>query len=166
MIRKNAVVSMSYDLKNAAGEELGRASNSQPLTYLQGAGQIVPGLENALEGLVVGDKKDVTIAAKEGYGELTPELKMKVERELFPPNLEIKAGLQFQANISDDRQHTFTVVDVKENDIFIDGNHPLAGQTLYFSIEILALRPATEEELKRGRAHEPDKGLLSLRKGG
>ena len=156
MIQKDTVVSMSYNLKNSAGEELGRADDNQPLVYLQGAGQIVPGLENALEGLNIGDKKDVTITAKEGYGELSPELKMKVERKLFPPDSEIKPGMQFRANIGNDQEHTFTVMDIKDDDVFIDGNHPLAGQTLHFSVEILALRPATEEELTHGHAHGPD----------
>lgn len=156
MINKDSVVSMSYNLKNAAGEELGRADGDKPLTYLQGAGQIVPGLENALEGLVIGDKKDVTLAPAEGYGELNPELKMKVERKMFPPDAEIKAGMQFRANIGGDHEHTFTVMDVQNDDIFVDGNHPLAGQTLHFSVEIVGIRAATAEELTHGHAHGPD----------
>jgi len=156
MIKKDAVVSMSYNLKNSAGEELGHANNDKPLTYLQGAGQIVPGLENALEGLDVGDKKDVTVTAKEGYGELNSDLKIKVERKQFPPDADIKPGMQFRANIGGDHEHTFTVMDVKDEDVFIDGNHPLAGQTLHFSVEIIGVRPATPEELTHGHAHGPD----------
>ncbi|GJL79842.1 MAG: peptidyl-prolyl cis-trans isomerase [Nitrospinaceae bacterium] len=156
MVKKDSVVSMSYNLKNAAGEELGSADSAKPLTYLQGSGQIVPGLENALEGLVIGDKKDVTLTAQEGYGELNPELKMKVERKMFPPDAEIKAGMQFRANIGGDREHTFTVMDVQNDDVFVDGNHPLAGQTLHFSVEIVGIREATQEELTHGHAHGPD----------
>lgn len=156
MIKKDTVVSMSYNLKNSAGEELGRADTNKPLIYLHGTGQIVPGLENALEGLAVGDKKDVTVAAKEGYGELSTALKMKVERKMFPPDADIKPGMQFRANIGNDHEHTFTVIDIKDDDIFVDGNHPLAGQTLYFSVEIIGVRPATQEELTHGHAHGPD----------
>jgi FKBP-type peptidyl-prolyl cis-trans isomerase SlyD len=156
MITKDSVVSMSYNLKNPAGEELGNADNDKPLTYLQGAGQIVPGLESALEGLAVGDKKDVTVTPKDGYGELNAELKMKVERKQFPPDADIKPGMQFRANIGGDNEHTFTVMDVKDEDVFIDGNHPLAGQTLHFSVEIIAVRPATADELSHGHAHGPD----------
>jgi FKBP-type peptidyl-prolyl cis-trans isomerase SlyD len=156
MITKDTVVSMSYRLKNPAGEELGQADSTNPLTFLQGAGQIVPGLEDALEGLTVGDKKDVTVTAKDGYGELNSELKIKVERKQFPADADIKPGMQFRANISGDHEHTFTVMDVQGEDIFIDGNHPLAGQTLHFSVEIIGVRPATPEELTHGHAHGPD----------
>jgi FKBP-type peptidyl-prolyl cis-trans isomerase SlyD len=156
MIKKDTVVSMSYNLKNPAGEDLGSADSSQPLTFLQGAGQIVPGLENALEGLAVGDKKDVTITPNDGYGELNAELRMKVERKQFPPDADIKPGMQFRANIGGDHEQTFTVMDVKNEEVFIDGNHPLAGQTLHFSVEIIAVRPATQDELTHGHAHGPD----------
>ena len=156
MIKKDTVVSMGYNLKNAEGEELGNADVAKPLTYLQGAGQIVPGLENALEGLIVGDKKDVTITPKEGYGEINAELRLKVERKLFPPETEIKPGMQFKANTGDDQERMFTVVEVEDDQIKIDGNHPLAGQTLYFNVEIVSIRAATKDELAHGHAHGPD----------
>jgi FKBP-type peptidyl-prolyl cis-trans isomerase SlyD len=156
MIKKDTVVSMGYNLKNSEGEELGNADANQPLTYLQGAGQIVPGLENALEGLVVGDKKDVTISPKEGYGEVSAELRLKVERKLFPPDAEIKPGMQFKANTGDDHERTFTVVELEDDHVKIDGNHPLAGQTLYFNVEIVAIREATKDELTHGHAHGAD----------
>jgi len=156
MIKKDTVVSMGYNLKNAEGEDLGSADTSKPLTYLQGAGQIVPGLENALEGLAVGDKKDVTITPKEGYGEINPKLRLKVERKLFPPDAEIKQGMQFKANTGGDSEHTFTVMEIEDDQIKIDGNHPLAGQTLHFNVEIISVRAATQDELSHGHAHGPD----------
>ncbi len=156
MIRKDTVVSMGYNLKNSQGMELGNADVSKPLTYLQGAGQIVPGLESALEGLVVGDKKDVTISPKEGYGEVNPELRLKVERKLFPADSEIKPGMQFKANTGGDSEQMFTVMDIEDGQVKIDGNHPLAGQTLHFNVEIISVRKATEDELAHGHAHGPD----------
>lgn len=156
MIKKDTVVSMGYNLKNSEGEELGNADVTKPLTYLQGAGQIVPGLENALEGLIVGDKKDVTITPKEGYGEVNAELRLKVERKLFPPDSEIKPGMQFKANTGDDQERMFTVVEIEDDQVKIDGNHPLAGQTLYFNVEIVSIRDATKDELSHGHAHGPD----------
>jgi len=156
MITKDSVVSMGYNLRNAEGEELGNADVSKPLTFLQGSGQVVPGLENALEGLVVGDKKDVTISPKEGYGEFNPELKMQVERKLFPADAEIKPGMQFKANTGDKFERTFTVMGVEDDQVKIDGNHPLAGQTLYYNVEIVSVRKATKEELAHGHAHGPD----------
>ncbi len=156
MIKKDSVVSMGYNLRNSEGEELGNADVSKPLTFLQGAGQIVPGLESALEGLTVGDKKDVTVTPKEGYGEFNPELKLQVERKLFPPDAEIKPGMQFKANTGGDHEHTFTVTGVENDQVKIDGNHPLAGQTLHFNVEIVSVRDATKEELAHGHAHGPD----------
>lgn len=156
MIKKDSVVSMSYNLKNSSGEDLGSADANQPLTYLQGAGQIVPGLETALKGLAVGDKKDVTISPQEGYGELNPELKLKVERKQFPAETEIKPGMQFKANTGGDHDHTFTVMEIEEDHVKIDGNHPLAGQTLHFNVEIVAIREATKDELAHGHAHGAD----------
>ncbi len=156
MIKKDSVVSMGYNLKNSEGEDLGSADANQPLTYLQGGGQIVPGLETALEGLAVGDKKEVTISPQEGYGELNPELKLKVERKQFPADAEIKPGMQFKANTGGEHDHTFTVMEIEEDHVKIDGNHPLAGQTLHFSVEIIAVREATKDELAHGHAHGPD----------
>ncbi len=156
MIKKDTVVSLGYNLRNSEGEELGNADVSKPLTYLQGAGQVVQGLENALEGLVVGDKKDVTISPKEGYGEFNAELKLQVERKLFPPDAEIKTGMQFKANTGGNFERTFTVMSVEDDQVKIDGNHPLAGQRLYFNIEIVSVRKATKEELAHGHAHGPD----------
>lgn len=156
MIKKDTVVSMSYNLKNSEGEDLGSADVSKPLTYLQGAGQIVPGLENALEGLTVGDKKVITVTPKEGYGEFNPELRLKVERKLFPADSEIKPGMQFKANTGGDHEHMFTVMEIEDDQIKIDGNHPLAGQTLHFNVEIVSVRAATKDELAHGHAHGPD----------
>jgi len=156
MIKKDTVVSMGYTLKNSAGEELGSADATKPLTFLHGAGQIVPGLENSLKGLTVGDKKEVTIGPKAGYGELNPELKLKVERKQFPADAEIKPGMQFKANTGGDHDHTFTVMEIEDDHVKIDGNHPLAGQTLYFKVEIVSIREATKDELAHGHAHGPD----------
>lgn len=155
MIKDQTVVSLSYSLKNSEGEELGRAEAAQPLSYLHGSGQIVPGLEQALEGLNVGDKKDITVSPKEGYGEVVPNLKMKVERKLFPPDADIQPGMQFRADIGNGKEHTFTVMSVEGDDINIDGNHPLSGQTLHFSVEVVEIREATKEELEHGHAHGP-----------
>ncbi len=152
MIKKNSVVNLSYCLKNAAGEELDRADKSQPFAYLHGTGQIVPGLENALEGLAVGAKKEVTVPPAEGYGDIVPDLKLQVERSNFPAEADIKPGMQFEAE-DGDRRIIFTVKDVAGDQIDIDGNHPLAGETLHFSVEVTGIREATKEELTHGHAH-------------
>ena len=153
MIAKNKVVSLSYCLKDAQGEELDRADNDKPLEYLHGMGELVPGLENALTGLKVGDKKDVTVKPEEGYGEVMSDLKMQVERKMFPADQKIAIGMQFMAELGDGRKHPFRVVEMQEDNINIDGNHPLAGQTLHFSVEVMGLRDAKPEELEHGHSH-------------
>ena len=158
MIAKNKVVSMSYCLKDTQGKELDRADNDKPLEYLHGSGNIVPGLENALEGLKVGDKKEVTVKPEDGYGEILADLKMEVERKAFPADQKIALGMRFMAELSDGKKHPFNIVDIKGDKVHIDGNHPLAGQTLQFSIEIMNIRDATSEELKHGHAHGEGSG--------
>ena len=158
MIAKNKVVSMSYYLKDTQGEELDRADSDKPLEYLHGSGNIVPGLENALDGLKVGDKKEVTVKPEDGYGEILADLKMEVERKMFPADQKIAIGMHFMAELSDGKKHPFNVVDIEDDKVHIDGNHPLAGQTLQFSIEIMKIRDATPEELEHGHAHGEGSG--------
>jgi len=153
MIAKNKVVSLSYCLKSTQGEELDRADGDKPMEYLHGGGTIVPGLENALDGLKVGEKKEVTVKPEEGYGEILSDLKMKVERKMFPADQKIEKGMQFMAELGDGRKHPFNVVEIKGDNIQIDGNHPLAGQTLHFSVEVMEIRDATPEELEHGHSH-------------
>jgi len=153
MITKNTVVSLGYRLTNAEGEELDSASSSEPLSYLHGHQQIVPGLEKALEGMQVGDKKDVSLTPEEGYGEVNAGLRLQLPRTQFPKEMEIAPGLQFQASLGD-RHHVFTIIGEEGDDVKIDGNHPLAGQALNFSVEVLGIRPATEEEIQHGHSHD------------
>jgi FKBP-type peptidyl-prolyl cis-trans isomerase SlyD len=153
MIKKDSVVSLSYCLKNSNGEELDRADKGKPFAYLHGNGQMVPGLEKELEGLAVGVKKDVTVSPAEGYGDLNPQLRIEVERANFPKDADIQTGMQFEGQGDGGTRTVFTVKAVVGDKIHVDGNHPLAGETLYFSIEIMEVRDATKEELTHGHAH-------------
>jgi FKBP-type peptidyl-prolyl cis-trans isomerase SlyD len=152
MIENGKVVSLSYQLKNAQGEEIDSANSADPFTYLHGASQIIPGLENALKGLKVGDVKDVQIAAADAYGEVVQELKITVNRSSFPPNADLKPGAQFTANVQG-QSLPFRVESVNGDQIVIDGNHPLAGEDLSFHVEVLGVRDATETEKEHGHAH-------------
>ncbi|MEC7640914.1 MAG: peptidylprolyl isomerase [Nitrospinota bacterium] len=153
MIKNNTVVSLSYNLKNSNGDELDRTGSDQPFTYLHGAGQIVPGLEDELVGMKTGDKKDITVLPEEGYGNVDPSLVMEVNRSNFPKDTEIQPGMQFASEGEGNRKLTFTVKVVDGDQVTIDGNHPLAGETLHFSVEILEIRDATQEEKNHGHAH-------------
>jgi FKBP-type peptidyl-prolyl cis-trans isomerase SlyD len=156
MIQKDTVVGISYTLKNSSGEQLDRAEKADPFLYLHGASNIVPGLENALEGLAVGDKKEVAVQPEEGYGEINPNLKIKVDRTAFPEGTDIQEGMQFAADVGTGQPLPFIVEKVAGSEIFLDGNHPLAGEVLHFEVEVLSVRPASSEELEHGHAHGPN----------
>ncbi len=153
MIVDGKVVTLHYVLKNDGGEVIDESTKEHPFAYIHGSGQIVPGLEGALAGAKTGDKKDVTVTPEQGYGEVNKELAFKVERSNFPADKELAEGMQFSAEMKDGRQVPFTIMKLEGDDVFIDGNHPLAGQTLHFSVEVGPIRDATEEEKSHGHVH-------------
>lgn len=156
LISKNKVVSLAYELKNDKGETLDVADSRAPFHYLHGASQIVPGLESALDGLKKGDKKSVTVKPDDGYGEHNPELKMAASKTQFPGDVDLQVGLQFETETDDGERLMFTITGIEGDKVIIDGNHPLAGQTLHFSVEVIGIREATKDELQHGHAHGDD----------
>ena len=155
MVRNNMVVSLAYTLKNSEGEEIERAREDSPLQYLHGRGHLVAGLEKSIEGLLVGSKKDIVIPPEEGYGAFDPKLKIKTDISMFPKDVKVKIGMQFTADLGDGKNQNFKVEKIEGNEVFINGNHPLASKTLQYSIEVLDIREATQEELQHGHAHGP-----------
>lgn len=155
-IQEGMVVSMGYTLKDDAGKKLDEADAKSPFVYLHGGGQIVPGLESALTGLKAGDKKSVTVSPADGYGVPDPKLLLTVTRTQFPQGMKIEEGMQFEANAGDGEGMLFTVHKIQGDQVTIDGNHPMAGKTLHFQVEILEVRAATDEEMAHGHAHGPD----------
>ena len=153
MIKDKSVVGINYVLKNSKGEELDKSDEKNPLVYLHGTQQIVPGLEKELSSLKVGDKKNVVVPPDQGYGEVDTKLHIKTERSFFPKDAKLKAGMEFSADAGDSKQKLFTVVKLEGDQVFLDGNHPLAGQTLHFDVEVVSIRHATAEELEHGHAH-------------
>ncbi|AQZ82625.1 FKBP-type peptidyl-prolyl cis-trans isomerase SlyD [Acinetobacter calcoaceticus] len=150
-IANNHVVSFHYKLTNAEGETLDQ-SQGEPLAYLHGAGNIIPGLENALTGKTVGEKFTVNVPAAEGYGEYNPDLVQEVPAQMFQGVENIQPGMQFQAQ-TDDGVQIVTVKAVEGDNIVVDANFPLAGQDLTFEVEIVEIREASEEELDHGHVH-------------
>ncbi|NCN39665.1 peptidylprolyl isomerase [bacterium] len=155
-IQDKLVVGVTYILKNDNGDTLDTATSSDPFYYLHGASNIVPGLEEELTGLKVGDKKSVKVAPEKGYGEINDQLKVKVGKESFPEGTDVSPGMQFAADVGTGQPLPFTVEKVEGEEIFLDGNHPLAGQTLHFEIEVVNIRAATEDEVSHGHAHGAD----------
>jgi len=156
MIKKDMVVSIVYRLTNGSGEVLDEADSSDPFSYLHGHHQVIPGMENGLEGLKKGDKKKLTISPEEGYGEINEKLRITLNKDVFPKNFPMEAGSQFQADLGNGHQSVFTIKEIKEKEVLVDGNHPLAGETLNFDIEVLEVRKATKEELEHGHSHDGD----------
>ncbi|MDH5720149.1 MAG: peptidylprolyl isomerase [Spirochaetia bacterium] len=152
-ISNNKVVAFNYVLKNKDGEILDNTEN-EPLHYIHGYGNIIPGLEKALLGKKKDDKFDITIPPEEAYGIRDDANVQKIERAQFEPGVEITEGMRFQSQTEAGMQ-IFTVIAVDDNLITLDGNHPLAGETLDFSVEVGEIRDATEEEIQHGHVHIP-----------
>ncbi|WP_420598425.1 FKBP-type peptidyl-prolyl cis-trans isomerase [Neptuniibacter sp.] len=151
-IAEKQVVSIHYTLKDSEGNILDSSNGQEPLPFLCGANNIVPGLENALLGKSVGDKLDVVVQPEEGYGEVRADLVQKVDRANFQGIDDIQVGMQFMAEAPWGQQPV-TVTKVEDDGVTLDGNHPLAGQVLAFSVEVTEIRAATEDEMQHGHVH-------------
>jgi FKBP-type peptidyl-prolyl cis-trans isomerase SlyD len=151
-IAKNTVVSIHYTLTNNDGEVIDSSQGQEPLTYLHGMRNIIPGLENALEGKTSGDSLKVSIPPNEAYGERIDELTQIVPRAAFD-GATLELGMQFRAEGDNHQPVIFTIIDINGDDITIDGNHPLSGETLHFDVEVLTVRAATGEEVAHGHVH-------------
>lgn len=151
-IAKNKVVSIDYTLTGEDGKVIDSSQGNEPLMYLHGAGEIIPGLERALEGKSAGDGVNATIAPADGYGAKNPALVQPVPRQQFPGVKDIAVGMQFQAQ-TNHGPRVVTVVGVTDETVTVDANHPLAGQTLNFDVKVVDVRDASQEELDHKHAH-------------
>jgi FKBP-type peptidyl-prolyl cis-trans isomerase SlyD len=150
----NTVVTMHYTLTDDAGETLDSSSGGDPLAYLHGHSNIIPGLEKALEGKEAGYRSKVSVAAAEAYGEKNPEAVFEAPREHFPPDMELKVGERVYAEGPEGRL-SLLIVELTEKGAVLDANHPLAGKRLHFDVEIVSVRTASAEELEHGHVHGP-----------
>ena len=148
------VVSFHYTLKDNKGTVLESSFGDEPLSYLEGVGQIIPGLESAIKGLQKGDKKSVAVKAAEGYGEYEKDLVVEVPRAQIPKK-DVAVGDQFHADSGQGHSQVVVVTAVSDSHVTVDGNHPLAGQDLHFDVEVTEVREATKEEMAHGHAHGP-----------
>ena len=153
-LTKDVVATINYTLSDADGNVIDQSVDSS-FSYLHGANNIIAGLENALEGKQVGDVTKVVIQPADGYGERNPNNVQTVPREMFPENADIKIGMQFNAQSASGQPVMVTVTAIEGDDVTIDGNHPLAGVTLHFEVELVGTREASPEELEHGHVHGP-----------
>ncbi len=154
LAKADKVVSINYTLTSSTGEVLDRSEDA-PLSYLHGHENIVPGLEKQIEGRKVGDSFTAVVLPKDGYGERDPRGQQEVPREAFPEGAEIEVGMQFAAEAEDGEEIPMWVRAVSTDSVTVDLNHPLAGETLTFEVEIVDVRDALPEELQHGHVHGP-----------
>lgn len=153
-IEKNSVVSIDYTLTDDQGVIIDTSNGREPLTYLHGVGALIPGMENALMGKAAGDKFKITILPEEGYGQRDESLMRVVERAELAQIPDLKVGTQLQAD-TEAGVRVFTVIKVTDDKVGIDGNHPLAGVTLNFDLDVKNVRAATAEEIDHKHVHGP-----------
>ena len=154
-ISANMVVAIDYTLTNDKGEVIDSSEGREPLAYIQGIGNIIPGLENALAGKAQGDSLKVSVTPEEGYGERSDDLAQAVPKEMFEGADEMQVGMQFQT-MTESGPQIVTVVSIDDEHVTVDGNHPLAGENLHFDVTIVDIREASAEELEHGHVHGPE----------
>ena len=147
-VTKNAVVGIDYLLTVDDGTEVDKTADRGPMEYLHGHQNIVPGLEKELEGHEVGDALDITVGPEEGYGVHDPERVVQVKLEQL--GFEAEIGAVVSAKLPDGREQHLLIAEIEDDTVTLDGNHPLAGQTLRFEVSIASIREATKEEIANG----------------
>lgn len=156
-ITKHKVVTIDYTLTDTQGTLIDTSKGAEPLSYLQGTDSIIPGLEAALEGRSAGEEFTVSIPPESGYGQRNESLLLVVPRAAFQGVEQLEAGMQFLANTGSS-QKMFTIVDIADEEVKVDGNHPLAGMTLNFDVTVREVREATVDELSHGHVHAGSDG--------
>ena len=153
LIGDRTVVSIHYTLKDEEGTIIDSSEGAEPLSYLHGAGNIIPGLEHALLGKSAGQSLEVVVEPENGYGEYQAELLQVVPKAAFEGVDTIEVGMAFTAQAADGSQRRIVVRDVAGDEVTIDANHELAGVDLHFAVEVVEVREATQEEVDHGHAH-------------
>ena len=153
LIGDNLVVSIHYELTDDDGNVLDSSRDAEPLTYLHGTGNLIPGLESELVGKVAGDTLQVRLEPDKGYGHIVPGLIRTVERAVLQTLEPLEEGMAFQSQAPDGSVQYNVVKELGDKEVTIDGNHPLAGATLNFDINVINVREATDEETAHGHAH-------------
>jgi FKBP-type peptidyl-prolyl cis-trans isomerase SlyD len=152
-VENGKVVTMHYTLKNDAGVVVDSSEGKDPLPFLQGHGNIIPGLETALEGCTVGDKLDVSVEPEEAYGLRIQDAIQQIPSSALQGVDNVTVGMQLQSQDEQGNPFVVVVTKIEEETITVDANHPLAGETLHFSVSIESIRDAQEEEISHGHAH-------------
>ena len=153
IVEKDIVVSLDYTLK-VAGEIVDTSEGGTPIVFLQGHGQIIPGLETALYGMRVGDSKNVQVSPQEGYGEIDDKAFTVIPRDEFPSDIPLEPGVGLRMRDEEGEVMDAQIASVDDENVRLDFNHPLAGKDLHFSVTVVDLREPTREELEHGHVHD------------
>jgi FKBP-type peptidyl-prolyl cis-trans isomerase SlyD len=153
-ITQDQVVTLHYTLRDDAGEIIDSSPHGEPLAYLHGHGNLVPGLERELSGKRAGDRLQVTVSPADGYGEYDQALVQRVPRRALKGLANLRVGMRLQAQTGHGAR-AVTVTQITGDMVTLDGNHPLAGKNLHFQVEVGEVRAATDEELSHGHVHGP-----------
>jgi FKBP-type peptidyl-prolyl cis-trans isomerase SlyD len=154
-IGANKVVTVNFKLSDDQGNLLQTTTLEEPFIYLSGNNQILPKLEEVIDGMIIGGKKNLELDSSEAYGDYDEKAVQQVKKDTFPEGSNIQPGMEYMAHSPEGHPVPFVIREVNDDDITIDFNHPLAGKNLSFDIELLDVREATEEELQHGHAHGP-----------
>ncbi|PKH00632.1 peptidylprolyl isomerase [Paraglaciecola sp. MB-3u-78] len=150
-IANNTIATIHFTVCSSDGTQIDTSRNSEPMVYLQGSHFLIQGLEDELEDKTVGDKFIIDIAPALAYGERQEELVQSVPKTMFE-DMDLNVGMTFRAS-TDDGEQSVMIIDINEEEVVVDGNHPLSGLTLNFDVEVLEVREATEEEITHGHPH-------------
>jgi FKBP-type peptidyl-prolyl cis-trans isomerase SlyD len=156
-IEQNSVVSLDYTLK-VDGGVVDTSEGSEPIEFIQGQGQIISGLENELYGMAIGDSKDVVVSPSQGYGEIDSEAFADIPRGEFPANIPLEEGVALQLKDQDGNVLEAHIVEAGEKTVRLNFNHPLAGKELHFSVKVVGIREASDEEISHGHVHHHEHG--------
>lgn len=155
-VKDGLVVGLEYVLRLDDGELIVTSEGGETVEYLHGYGQMVPGLEQALYGMTVGDEKHVVVDPQEGFGQVNPEAIEQVPQEIFPSDLELAPGMRLKLRDQSGNVLSAVVVEVGADDVVLDFNHQLAGETLHFDVKVTSVRKATSEELAEAESIDLD----------
>lgn len=154
-VAKDLVITLEYSL-TVDGEVVDSSEENGPIDYIQGHGNIIPGLENALLGMKVGESKKVDVQAKDAYGEYDPEAIEEIPLSDFPDDIPLEVGLELAVDDEETGPTTAVIEEVTKESVTLNYNHPLAGKDLHFDAKIKAIRAATAEELEHGHVHDEE----------
>ena len=154
-IKANQVITLNFTLKDESGEIIDSTNNDQPFSFLSGNNQVLPKLEENINNMIIGGKKNIILSPEDAYGIYKEEAIQSVNRAEFPEDMEIEEGMSFMADSPDGKHLPFTIKEIKDDFVTVDFNHPLAGKKLEFDLELVDVRDATSEEITHGHVHGP-----------